>query len=98
VRGAGLLIGLELVSNKETKEPFPVELDVAHRVEKEAFNNGLVVMGGMKGMIDGVAGDHLELTPPYIIEEEHVDFIATTLHKSISNVISQLPIKEKSFG
>lgn len=87
VRGKGLFAGIELVQDKETKEPFPPEWDVGFKIELEAIKNGLLILAGVTGLIDGVAGDHLELVPPYIIEDEHIDFIVTTLRKSIEDVI-----------
>jgi len=91
VRGKGLFIGVELVADKEAKEAFPVEWNVTHRVEEEAFENGLLILGGVTGLIDGVAGDHFELLPPYVVEDEHLGFMASTLRESISKVISELP-------
>ncbi len=92
VRGRGLFIGVELVADKETKEPFPNEWDVTNRVVEEALENGLLILGGVTGLIDGVAGDHFELLPPYIIENEHLEFMVSTIHKSISKAVSGLPI------
>ena len=37
------------------------------------------------------AGDHFELLPPYTIEDHHVDFIVSTLHRSLTEAISGLP-------
>jgi adenosylmethionine-8-amino-7-oxononanoate aminotransferase len=90
IRGKGLFAGIEIVQDKVTKAPFPAEYDVSHRIENEAFKNGLVILGGVAGMIDGVAGDHFELLPPYTIEDEHIDFIARTLRRTIETTISGL--------
>ncbi|MDA1348631.1 MAG: aminotransferase class III-fold pyridoxal phosphate-dependent enzyme [Chloroflexi bacterium] len=86
VRGKGLFAGVELVANRETKETFPVEWNVGHRVEADALKNGLLVLAGVTGLVDGVVGDHIELVPPYVIEDEHVEFIVSTLRNSILTV------------
>ena len=91
VRGKGLFIGIEIVADKQSKEPFPASWDVTHRIEKAAFDNGLWILGGVTGLVDGVAGDHFEVLPPYTIEDEHVDFIAATLRQCILQVTSELP-------
>jgi adenosylmethionine-8-amino-7-oxononanoate aminotransferase len=91
VRGKGLFIGVEIVADKETKEPFPVDWNVTHRIEEEAFENGLLILGGVTGLVEGVAGDHFELLPPYVVEDEHLEFMVSTLRKSISKVVSELP-------
>ena len=86
VRGRGLFAGVELVAGKETKKPFPVEWDIGHRVEADALKNGLLVLAGVTGLVNGAAGDHIELVPPYVIEDEHVEFIVSTLRDSILSV------------
>ena len=83
VRGLGLFLGIELVADSSTREPFPVALDIAHRVVDEAFDRGMLILGGVTGNVDGVAGDHVELLPPYTIADDHCEFIAATLKESI---------------
>jgi adenosylmethionine-8-amino-7-oxononanoate aminotransferase len=90
VRGKGLYVGVELVADKEAKAPFPVEWDVAHRIQKEAFDRHLMILTGVTGLVDGIAGDHFELMPPYIVEDEHLDFIVDVLQQSISKVTQSL--------
>src|SRR5690606_11470135 len=87
VRGKGLFAGVELVADPDTKTPFPPEWNVGERVEEQALENGLLVLAGVTGLIDGFAGDHVELVPPYTITDEHIDFIVATLRKSIDEVI-----------
>jgi len=43
VRQKGMMVGIELVENKETKEPFPVEYNIPHRIVLEARRNGLII-------------------------------------------------------
>jgi len=43
VRQKGMMVGIELVENKESKEPFPVEANIPHRVILEARKNGLII-------------------------------------------------------
>lgn len=93
VRGKGSFIGVELVAEGQTLKPFPSEIDVAHRVVREAFSRGLLILGGVKGLINGKAGDHFEVLPPYTITEEHINFISDTLKESIESVIRGLSSK-----
>lgn len=93
VRGKGLFIGIEVVADKSTKEPFPAEWKVTERIEEETFRNGLLILGGVPGMIDGVAGDHFELLPPYVIQDEHLDVIVETVRNAILKTTSELPVK-----
>jgi 4-aminobutyrate aminotransferase len=42
VRGKGLMIGIELVKDKETKEPAP---EIRYGVIQRAFQKGLLILG-----------------------------------------------------
>ena len=90
VRGKGLLVGVEIVANKESKIPFDSNMNIGHLIEAEARNNGLLILAGVTGLVDGVDGDHVEIVPPYIIDEENIEFIVSTLRKSIINVLSKI--------
>ncbi|MBT2646993.1 aspartate aminotransferase family protein [Bacillus sp. ISL-34] len=79
VRGKGLLLGVELVENKETKEPAGVEK--LNKVVNLCKEKGLLV--GKNG--DTVAGYNnvLQLSPPLSITEDDFTFIVNTLRESI---------------
>lgn len=90
VRGLGLMLGIELVKDRTTKEPFPVELRVSKRIGDATLRRGLVSYPG-SGTADGVAGDHLLYTPPLIITSPQVDELITILDESLSAVAAELP-------
>ena len=71
IRGRGLFWGIELVKNRETKEPFPLAHGVARRVWKRAFEMGLVIYYST-GCADGRNGDVIMLGPPLIINEVQI--------------------------
>ena len=71
IRGRGLFRGLELVADRESKEPFAPERGIAGRVKKAAFEAGLICYP-MAGTIDGRRGDHVLLAPPFIISEDEI--------------------------
>jgi len=79
VRGKGLLLGIELVENKQTKEP--ANLDKVIKVISLCKDKGLII--GKNG--DTVAGFNniLQLSPPLSITEEDFTFIIKTLKESI---------------
>ena len=62
VRGLGLMIGVELVRNRETKEPAP---QLLHEVLLEAFKRGLLLVGAGESV--------LRIAPPLTITEEALD-------------------------
>ncbi|HZU08019.1 MAG TPA: aspartate aminotransferase family protein [Chloroflexota bacterium] len=89
VRGLGLMLGVEFVQNKATKEPFPPEARVAARVAEAALARGLFVYPGT-GTVDGERGDHLMIAPPLIIREAECDELASTLIAAVDAVAREL--------
>jgi adenosylmethionine-8-amino-7-oxononanoate aminotransferase len=88
VRGMGLMIGLEFVKDMNTKEPFRPESKVAATVTTECMKRGVIVYPGT-GTADGIVGDHILLTPPYIITKQDVDELTAALGQSLQVVESQ---------
>ena len=82
VRGKGLLVGIELVRDKTTKEPAPVEQ--VNKVVALCREKGLLI--GKNG--DTVAGYNniLQLSPPLSITEDDFSFIVKCLKESIFNL------------
>jgi adenosylmethionine-8-amino-7-oxononanoate aminotransferase len=68
VRGLGLMIGVELVNDRATKEAFPRSEKVAERIMVAAKANGLILYSST-GCADGTNGDLVMLGPPYVITE-----------------------------
>ena len=60
------------------------------RLFEEAFARGLVVFPS-SGTVDGVAGDHILLAPPFIISASQVDDLVAILDESIAAVEQALP-------
>jgi len=84
-RGMGLLLGIEFVMCKETKKPFPKELNLNKLVVNGAFERGVVIYPG-KGSVDGVNGDHVLLSPPLIINKEEIDIMIRVLEATLIEV------------
>jgi 4-aminobutyrate aminotransferase len=75
VRGKGLMIGIELVKDRFTKEPHPEALE---RVELACFRRGLITLGC------GVST--IRLSPPLIVDQEQCDFAIETIDEALSVV------------
>ncbi len=73
VRGKGLMIGVELVKDRATKEPHP---DALLQAEIECFNRGVIIQGC------GVST--IRLSPPLVIDREQCDFVLKTLDQVFS--------------
>lgn len=77
VRGRGLLIGVELVKDRKTKEPARAE---AMKVCWRAWERGLVMISF------GRCGNVLRIAPPLTIREDELDVALGIVEASIKDV------------
>ena len=89
VRGRGLLCGVEIVRDKETKMPFPRALNVSKRIGEKGIEKGVVLYPG-SGSFDGVLGDHILICPPLTITEMEIDELVGKLTTCIKEVLEEL--------
>jgi len=78
VRGRGLMIGIELVKDQQSREPNP---EARHTILDRAFHRGLLILGCGESTI--------RLMPPLIAEREHADIAVEVLERCISEVEKQ---------
>jgi len=90
IRGKGLLIGIEFVADKTTRTPFAPAQNVTSLIVDRAFDQGVLVMPGAPGLVDGVAGDHIAISPPFTIREAEAQQVVDVLAKTIQEVGQQL--------
>lgn len=83
IRGRGLLLGVELVINRDDKTP--ADPSVAASIKSEAMANGLIVYPG-GGTADGRRGAHILVAPPFIYGDKHVDELVTKLARVLAAV------------
>ncbi len=78
VRGLGTMIGIELVRDPETKEPFARADRVTERVVTAAREAGLLLYSST-GHVDGRDGDLLMLGPPFVLtDDDAAELVART--------------------
>lgn len=77
VRGKGLLLGLELVSDGSGSGR------TAEQLNQIAMEHGAVFYPG-SGTIDGVHGEHMLIAPPLTIEQSGVDELLAILDQSLA--------------
>jgi adenosylmethionine-8-amino-7-oxononanoate aminotransferase len=82
VRGAGLLVGIELVADRATRQPFPRAARVTESVVRETLDRGVIVYSGT-GCADGVDGDLILLGPPLIVTDDELDRIVQAVGEGI---------------
>jgi adenosylmethionine-8-amino-7-oxononanoate aminotransferase len=89
VRGSGLMIGLELVSDRALKTPFPPALGLAWRIADLALEQGLIVYP-LQGCVDGVEGDMIKLSPPLCITESEIDELVSAFDIALTRAEAEL--------
>jgi len=76
VRGLGLMIGIEMVRDQQTKERAP---ELRDRLEKMCFDRGVLVLG---------AGPNtLRICPPLVITKDQADFAVDTIEQCLREMI-----------
>ena len=83
LRGRGLFRGVELVADRDTKAPFDPGLKINAKVKAAAMAEGLMCYPA-GGTVDGRAGDHILLAPPFIITDDQIDELVTKLTRAIN--------------
>ncbi|RWA94523.1 aspartate aminotransferase family protein [Mesorhizobium sp.] len=86
IRGRGLFMGVELVEDPSTKQPFDPKRKLHARIKKAAMANGLLVYP-MGGTIDGANGDHVLLAPPFICDVAAIDAIVERLGEAVDQAL-----------
>jgi len=81
VRGVGLIAGIELVRDKETKESFDPSLAVARRLHELLMGEGLIC----RAMFESVG-----FSPPLILSNENVDSMVEMFSKGLSKLTAEV--------
>ncbi|TXC90474.1 aspartate aminotransferase family protein [Metabacillus litoralis] len=89
VRGKGLLIGVEFVSNKDTRMPFSKDISITNYVVQKAKEKGLLIYPSSAGK-EGAYGDAVIISPPFIIEKHEIDQLVKLFIEAVLEVESEL--------
>ncbi|RLE69921.1 MAG: hypothetical protein DRJ37_07285, partial [Thermoprotei archaeon] len=82
VRGKGLMIGIELVKNKESKEPLPKKHFI--KILSLALKRGLILLSG------GIYFNVLRIAPPLIISQENLNIGLSIIEEVIKKVENEI--------
>lgn len=83
VRGAGLMLGIELVADKQSRAPLDPHLQAGPAFDQIAYENGLIAR---------CMGDVLGFSPPLIVNEAEVDEIAGRCEASLKQLERKLGV------
>ncbi len=87
IRGLGLLLGIEFVKDKRTREPFPREDNIAEKIRQAALAENVLTYPS-QGCVDGIRGDHVLLAPPFVLTPAESEIIARALGAALARVFS----------
>ena len=79
IRQFGFMVGIELVQDRKTKKPFPLEEKTGHKVILEARKHGVVIRP---------LGDVIVLMPPLSISMKELETLLDVVYTSIKAVTS----------
>ncbi|TKT74581.1 aminotransferase class III-fold pyridoxal phosphate-dependent enzyme [Aquamicrobium sp. LC103] len=86
VRSRGLLAGIELVADKETKRKHDAEINLADRLATIGYKNGLI----FRAFADNIIG----LAPPLTCSLDEVDLIVERLESTLNEVLELKDIRD----
>jgi adenosylmethionine-8-amino-7-oxononanoate aminotransferase len=90
IRGRGLMVGLELVADREGRVPFPRAAKVTEAVVRAAKANGVLLYSGT-GLADGTDGDSILLGPPFVITDAEIARVVEVLGDAVDAATAGTP-------
>ena len=87
VRGRGFFVGVELVRDPGTREPFPQSRALSYDIGQRAFADGLICYP-CSGNVDGAAGDTIILAPPYNASDAELEEIMVRLTRAVGAALA----------
>ena len=85
IRGMGLLLGVEFVKDKATREPFAKSENIAEKIRQAAVTEGVLTYP-TQGCVDGHRGDHILLAPPFTISEDECAVAGNAVSSALAKV------------
>ena len=94
MRGKGLLTAFEFMADRSSKEPLPPQLNAHQKFVDMAYARGLIVYS--RRTRDGVAGDHILVCPPLIVNNDHIDEIIAGLDATLTEFTQDIHMQMKA--
>jgi adenosylmethionine-8-amino-7-oxononanoate aminotransferase len=82
IRGRGFFVGVELVRNKESKQPFMASEQGKRVLEAIALDERVVLYPCTGSAMNGLDGVHFILFPPFIMSEEEIQELVERLKRT----------------
>ncbi|MDA8402110.1 MAG: aminotransferase class III-fold pyridoxal phosphate-dependent enzyme, partial [Deltaproteobacteria bacterium] len=79
IRSIGLMAGIELVKDKNAKEPFSADERIGHKVVLNARERGVIIRP---------LGDIIVVMPPLVIDEKTLDTLMSAIYDSVKAAVN----------
>lgn len=89
IRGRGYFLGVELVSDRDTKQAFDPALRLTEVIRHRTLEAGLICYP-VSGTIDGVNGDVIIIAPPYNASSGELEEIAVKLARGLQLALADI--------
>jgi len=89
IRGRGLMVGLELVEDRETRRPFPRAAGLTEAIVGAARDLGVLLYSGT-GVANGMDGDTILIGPPFVVTDEELVRIADVTAEAIGAAVESV--------
>ena len=83
----GLLIGVEFVAGRETRQPFPKGAGFTAKVARGMRQRGVIRSSGVPLANFGKDGDHIQISPPFVIADAEIGIIAEALDAAVAEAV-----------
>ncbi|MCM3706365.1 MULTISPECIES: aspartate aminotransferase family protein [Cytobacillus] len=89
IRGKGLMVGIEFVSDVFTKFPFSKELSLTNMIVNKARDKGLLIYPSSAG-IEGGDGDAVIISPPLTIQRHEIDKLIDIFFETMTEIQNEV--------
>lgn len=90
ISGLGMLVGIEVVADRATREPFDTALGVSKRIARRCQELGVLINPSFSGNVDGYRGDRFGVCPPYTFTRSDVDETVSALARAVRDVAREV--------
>lgn len=87
--GKGLMAALEFVTDRQSKQNFPMSRDFANRLRRELQAQGVITRTRSAVGEHPAPGDQVLFAPPLIVSEDEIHDMVRTTKKTVDSVLSK---------
>lgn len=81
VNGVGLIAGIELVANRESRTPLDADKKIPQALDRNARKQGLILR---------IVGDRVAFAPPFVITESEIDEMVRRLRTALEQTFAEI--------